>query len=185
MVVVHLVRECWDVPVNFLEPDIIRGDLRLSRPNGQRMGFEPGECTAKLTVAEQESGFGILNQRHRIAAAACARWGRCSPRSSLTAYGSPGCAVSRRRPAPTFRRSTRSRCLRQAVAEDKPTGGLVHQGRLAVSEQHGIPLLSLYDKGYTSIGCEPCTSLPFDADDPRSGRWGGRKQECGIHVQPE
>jgi phosphoadenosine phosphosulfate reductase len=53
------------------------------------------------------------------------------------------------------------------------------------AEQFSIPLLPLYEKGYTSIGCEPCTSLPFDPDDPRSGRWGGRKQECGIHVQPQ
>ena len=29
------------------------------------------------------------------------------------------------------------------------------------------------------------TSLPFDPNDPRSGRWGGGKQECGIHVQSE
>ena len=51
------------------------------------------------------------------------------------------------------------------------------------AEQHSIPLLSLYDQGYTSIGCAPCTSLPFDASDPRSGRWSGRKVECGIHLQ--
>jgi phosphoadenosine phosphosulfate reductase len=50
--------------------------------------------------------------------------------------------------------------------------------------QHAIPLLPLYEKGYSSIGCEPCTSLPLDPSDPRSGRWGGRKQECGIHIQP-
>jgi len=47
-----------------------------------------------------------------------------------------------------------------------------------------IPLLPLYEIGYTSIGCEPCTSLPLDASNPRSGRWQGQKLECGIHVQP-
>ena len=51
------------------------------------------------------------------------------------------------------------------------------------AERHGIPLLPLYDLGYSSIGCEPCTSLPT-GDDPRSGRWGGAKVECGIHIQP-
>jgi phosphoadenosine phosphosulfate reductase len=51
------------------------------------------------------------------------------------------------------------------------------------AEAHSIPLLPLYEKGYTSIGCAPCTSLPFDPNDPRSGRWSGRKLECGIHIQ--
>ncbi|MFP5276505.1 MAG: phosphoadenylyl-sulfate reductase [Acidobacteriota bacterium] len=46
-----------------------------------------------------------------------------------------------------------------------------------------IPLLPLYEHGYSSIGCEPCTSLPLDPNDPRSGRWAGRKVECGIHIQ--
>lgn len=47
-----------------------------------------------------------------------------------------------------------------------------------------IPLLPLYEQGYTSVGCQPCTTLPTDPDDPRSGRWGGKKVECGIHIQP-
>lgn len=46
-----------------------------------------------------------------------------------------------------------------------------------------IPLLPLYARGYSSIGCEPCTSLPLDPSDARSGRWGGRKVECGIHIE--
>ncbi len=50
-------------------------------------------------------------------------------------------------------------------------------------EQLAIPLLPLYERGYSSIGCEPCTSLPMDPSDPRSGRWAGRKVECGIHIQ--
>ncbi len=47
---------------------------------------------------------------------------------------------------------------------------------------HDIILNPLLLKGYTSIGCMPCTSLPTDASDPRSGRWAGRaKTECGLH----
>ena len=51
------------------------------------------------------------------------------------------------------------------------------------AREHDIPLLPLYDLGYTSIGCEPCTQLPGDPDNARSGRWGGQKLECGIHIQ--
>ena len=49
---------------------------------------------------------------------------------------------------------------------------------------HAIPLMTLYERGYTSIGCEPCTSLPLDPGNERSGRWGGQKLECGIHLSP-
>lgn len=50
-------------------------------------------------------------------------------------------------------------------------------------EQLSIPLLPLYELGYSSIGCEPCTTLPLDPNDPRSGRWAGHKVECGIHIE--
>ena len=51
------------------------------------------------------------------------------------------------------------------------------------AKEHDIPLLPLYELGYTSIGCEPCTTLPMDPNNPRSGRWSGEKLECGIHIQ--
>lgn len=50
---------------------------------------------------------------------------------------------------------------------------------LSVNEIEPLPL---YDQGYLSIGCQPCTSLPAAGADPRSGRWAGRKLECGIHT---
>ncbi len=53
----------------------------------------------------------------------------------------------------------------------------------AYAKAHDIPLLPLYELGYTSIGCEPCTALPDDPSNPRSGRWQGKKLECGIHIQ--
>jgi phosphoadenosine phosphosulfate reductase len=52
------------------------------------------------------------------------------------------------------------------------------------AKAHGLPLLPLYDAGYTSIGCEPCTTLPGEPGNDRSGRWQGKKLECGIHIQP-
>lgn len=55
----------------------------------------------------------------------------------------------------------------------------------AYAKAHAIPLLPLYESGYSSIGCQPCTSLPPDPSNPRSGRWQGQKLECGIHVQPK
>ncbi len=50
---------------------------------------------------------------------------------------------------------------------------------------HRLTYLPQYDQGYSSIGCEPCTALPGDPANPRSGRWGGKKIECGIHTFSE
>lgn len=50
---------------------------------------------------------------------------------------------------------------------------------------HEIPHLPLYDQGYTSIGCEPCTQRSSDPNNARAGRWGGKKLECGIHTFDE
>jgi phosphoadenosine phosphosulfate reductase len=48
---------------------------------------------------------------------------------------------------------------------------------------HDIIVNPLIERGYTSIGCMPCTVLPTDPSDPRSGRWAGRdKTECGLHL---
>jgi phosphoadenosine phosphosulfate reductase len=50
---------------------------------------------------------------------------------------------------------------------------------------HEIEALPLYEMGYTSIGCEPCTTPPAEGASVRSGRWGGVKLECGIHTFPQ
>jgi phosphoadenosine phosphosulfate reductase len=111
-------------------------------------------------------------KRLLIAAARCARWGRFSTRWTLT----------------------RSRANLQLEEPFKlPSGTQIRKlNPLAdwstrdvwdYAAAHSIPLLPLYDLGYTSIGCAPCTSLPSDPNDPRSGRWFGHKLECGIHLQ--
>lgn len=49
--------------------------------------------------------------------------------------------------------------------------------------EHGLPYNPLLDRGYRSLGCQPCTR-PVAPDAPeRSGRWAGTgKQECGLHT---
>lgn len=49
-------------------------------------------------------------------------------------------------------------------------------------KEHNLPKHLLDDKGYLSIGCEPCTRK-IDKHDDRSGRWFGmNKTECGLHT---
>lgn len=53
-----------------------------------------------------------------------------------------------------------------------------------ISEQN-IPYNRLQDKGFLSIGCEPCTRAVAPGGDMRSGRWWWEdpdKKECGLHV---
>lgn len=63
---------------------------------------------------------------------------------------------------------------------------MVHWKREQVWEYlraHQIPYNPLQDRGYRSIGCQPCTRLAGEADDERAGRWAGfNKTECGIHT---
>lgn len=50
--------------------------------------------------------------------------------------------------------------------------------------QHHVPYNKLHDKGYPSIGCEPCTRAVKPGEDVRSGRWWWEdpdKRECGLH----
>jgi phosphoadenosine phosphosulfate reductase len=50
-------------------------------------------------------------------------------------------------------------------------------------QRHGLPLHPLFEKGYTSIGCAPCTRPVLAGEDERAGRWAGQaKVECGIHT---
>jgi phosphoadenosine phosphosulfate reductase len=53
-------------------------------------------------------------------------------------------------------------------------------------KQYDIPYNSLHDKGFVSIGCEPCTRAVIKGQDFRSGRWWWENdgpKECGCHIK--
>jgi phosphoadenosine phosphosulfate reductase len=81
-----------------------------------------------------------------------------------------------------------------ATAErDAAHGGIVKLNPLAdwTREQvwayvrtHHLPVSSLYEQGYTSIGCAPCTRPTRPGEDERAGRWWWEPdpdRECGLH----
>lgn len=50
-------------------------------------------------------------------------------------------------------------------------------------DAHDLPRHPLVAKGYTSIGCAPCTDSTHPGEDARAGRWRAlAKTECGIHL---
>jgi phosphoadenosine phosphosulfate reductase len=51
---------------------------------------------------------------------------------------------------------------------------------------HQVPYNELHDKGYPSIGCQPCTRAVAPGEDARAGRWWWEDEghkECGLHVK--
>lgn len=55
---------------------------------------------------------------------------------------------------------------------------------LAYLRQKGVPYNPLHDKGFISIGCQPCTRAVKEGEDFRAGRWWWEdksKKECGLH----
>jgi phosphoadenosine phosphosulfate reductase len=186
MVVLHMVRQTLPrVPVVFLDTGYHFAEVYAYRDRmAEAWGMNLINLLPELTVPEQEARFGILNQTD------------------------PGRCCGMRKVKPLFaaldgynlwltglrREQAKSRAALQPVEDfTLPSGRSIRKispltewtakDVWQYARVHEIPLLPLYDKGYSSIGCEPCTSLPLDPNDPRSGRWGGQKQECGIHLQ--
>jgi phosphoadenosine phosphosulfate reductase len=173
------------VPVLFLEtgyhfPETLAYRDELSaRWNLNLLNLAP-----KLTVAQQETQFGIL---YELAPDRCCGMRKVEPLfGALEKYGTWFTGLRREQ--------SKSRGNLEAVADFKLPSGKVLRKISPLADwstrdvwqylkQHAIPALPLYDVGYTSIGCAPCTTLPLDGGDARSGRWSGKKLECGIHIQ--
>jgi phosphoadenylyl-sulfate reductase (thioredoxin) len=81
------------------------------------------------------------------------------------------------------------------VELDQAHGGIVKLNPLAdwtreqaLEHAHArrLPLHPLYERGFSSIGCAPCTRAPAAGEGERAGRWwweGDEDRECGLHQQ--
>jgi len=186
VLLLHLAMELRpNIPVLFLETgyhfpetyafrDQIARDWNLNLTN----------LLPKKTVAEQESEFGILYQTEPNR---CCGFRKVEPLFDAVANYKVWLTGLRREQARsrTELKEIDDFAVKPEIIVRKlsPFADWTTRDVWQLSAHFNIPLLPLYDLGYTSIGCQPCTTLPTDPNDPRSGRWGGKKVECGIHIQ--
>lgn len=188
MVVLHLLRQhLRDVPVIFLETGYHFSALLDYRDRlAAEWGLNLINALPATTREEHESSLGLL---HIVQPTACCQIRKVEPlMRSLEPYRWWFTGL-RREQSPT-------RAGLKKIEDHKlPTGTMLKKVSVladwpwaqveSYAADHGIPRLALYDQGFTSIGCEPCTAVPAAGADPRSGRWGGKKLECGIHTFSE
>jgi len=188
IIVLHLLRKhIPKIPVLFLETGYHFAETYQFRDRVAReWDLNLVNVIPKKSVAQQESEFGIL---YRDEPTKCCQLRKVEPLMEALEPFEVWFTGLRREQSPTRKN------LRKAEDHRLPSGKTVLKvSPLAdwtwakVWEYTGANRLSYlpqYDQGYASIGCEPCTALPHDPNNPRSGRWGGKKLECGIHTFSE
>ncbi len=185
MAVLHLLRKrIPDVPVLFLDTGYHFAQTYEYRDlMAKEWSLHLVNVLPKQTVPEQESAFGILYQSDPTR---CCQLRKVEPLLGALEPFDVWFTGLRREQSPTRKN------LKKVELHRLPTGKTLWKVSLLADwnwEQvwsyvnvNGISHLPQYDEGYLSIGCQPCTALPADPNNPRSGRWGGTKLECGIHT---
>ena len=188
VIVLHLLRKRLpDIPVLFLETGYHFLQTYEFRDQLTRdWGLNLINVIPRQSVPEQESAFGVL---YREDPTKCCQLRKVEPLfRALEPFETWFTGLRREQ-------SITRKNLKKAELHRLPSGKtLTKVSPLAdwswgqVWEYTGgnkLPYLPQYDEGYLSIGCQPCTAVPDDPANPRSGRWGGRKLECGIHTFSE
>lgn len=185
MIVLHLLRQRRPaIPVLFLDTGYHFKDTYAYRDKMQRQwNLNVTNLAAKRSVTQQESEFGVLNQTDP---GKCCHLRKVEPLMEGLQSFDIWFTGLRREQSPSRKN------LKVVEHHELPTGKvLLKVSPLAAwtwgqvwkyTAENKIDFLPLYDLGYRSIGCEPCTAIPAEGADARTGRWGGKKLECGIHT---
>jgi phosphoadenosine phosphosulfate reductase len=185
MVVLYLVRDFLpSIPVLFLETGYHFSEVYEYRDRMAALwNINLVNVLPRSTVAEQESEFGLLYQTQPDQ---CCKRRKVEPLFGALAAYDVWFTGLRRVQSPTRANlqaiDTFSLASGKTLLKVSPLADWTDKEVLDFATEHDIPRLPLYEAGYTSIGCQPCTLFPLDPASLRSGRWSGRKLECGIHI---
>ncbi|RBY89468.1 phosphoadenylyl-sulfate reductase [Blastococcus sp. TF02A-30] len=138
--------------------------------------------TPEQTVGEQDLSFGA--KLHDRDPDLCCSLRKVQPlAAALAGYAAWGSGV-RRDESPT-RAGTRlvDWDAKRGMVKVNPIAAWTQADVDGYIAEHQVPVNPLFELGYGSIGCEPCTRPVAPGEDPRAGRWAGRgKTECGLHT---
>jgi phosphoadenosine phosphosulfate reductase len=185
MIVLSLLKNrIPDVPVLFLETGYHFADTYHFRDRiAAEWKLNVVNVLPQKTVEQQEAEFGIL---YREDPAKCCQLRKVEPLMKSLEPFDIWFTGLRREQSPTRKN------LKKVEHHRLPSGNTLLKVSLLAdwtwkqvweyTGKQGLSYLPQYDQGYLSIGCEPCTAIPVDPANPRSGRWSGKKLECGIHT---
>lgn len=184
--VIHMATNIWpDIPILFLETSFHFAEtLAFKEQLTETLGLNVVDLVGVHTVESQAAAFGPhLYERDP---GLCCEINKVRPMFQALRELDAWVTAFRRDSSPT-----RAHAPIVDQYEIEPGGFIVKVNPVArwtrrdawqYLAANDLPHNPLYDLGYASIGCAPCTRLRFAGEPERAGRWAGlAKWECGIH----
>jgi len=179
----HLARIAPQTPIvylntgfQFAETDRLKEQLRA------HYGLHILEYGAALSVAEQDEQYGA--ELYARDPDLCCRLRKVEPlREALNGHTAWLTALRRDQSPTRANLGVVEWNARHGLLKLNPLATWTRRDVWAYLTEHKLPYNPLYDDGYASIGCAPCTRRILPGAHERSGRWdGAQKLECGIHL---
>ena len=179
----HLMRVAPETPIIYLNTGFqFPATDDVKKRLQDRYKFNLIEARAVLSVEEQAKIHG--ERLYETNSDLCCRLRKVEPlQKALAGYDAWLAGLRRGQSATRASIKTVEWNARNEMVKIHPLASWDRSQVWSYIVKHDLPYNRLYDDGYTSIGCWPCTGRVAAGDHERSGRWAGsRKQECGIHL---
>lgn len=180
------VRVRPEVPILFLETGFHFAETLAFREQlTERLGLNVMDLTGDFTVEEQEARFG--DRLYERDPGLCCELNKVIPLKRALRGLDAWITGMRRDSSPT---RVDAPIVEQyeleagkAIVKFNPMANWTRKEVWDYLREHDLPHIPLYELGYASIGCAPCSRALYPGEDERAGRWAGHmKSECGIHV---
>ena len=175
-----------DVPILFLETGYQFAEtLAFKEQITERLGLNVVDLYGEYTVERQSEEFGPrLYERNPEM---CCELNKVRPMFEALRGLDAWMTAFRRDSSPTRANAPFVQQYElepgRWIVKVNPMANWTHELVREYLKEHELPQNPLYELGYASIGCAPCTRLQFQGEPERAGRWAGlSKWECGIHA---